>query len=306
MIEYLEKLYNLEIATFIKSHNKTYKIVSTNGEYILKYVDDAKQENIFSRLYMLNDQIFLIPIKSINNRFIERYKELYFIVTPFIKDESQINKDIRLHFYVKSIASLHKLSDYGVNVSDGFFDESLNYLEKNIYKYKNELQARIERVERQDFYSPSDWYFLMNYNLLMNALKESARRIESLDEEWNKKESINLSLTYQNFDYEHINVKYQKIISLDKMVIAPCIYDLINIFNEAYISRIDIKKLFKEYMGIHPLEQYEIDWLLAFLFIPEYKTNVNIKDDIDYQFTLLSRLHSIENLATYLNSFNSD
>ncbi len=146
----------------------------------------------------------------------------------------------------------------------------------------------------------------MNYNLLMNALKESARRIESLDEEWNKKESINLSLTYQNFDYEHINVKYQKIISLDKMVIAPCIYDLINIFNEAYISRIDIKKLFKEYMGIHPLEQYEIDWLLAFLFIPEYKTNVNIKDDIDYQFTLLSRLHSIENLATYLNTFNSD
>ena len=99
-------------------------------------------------------------------RFIERYKELYFIVTPFIKDESQINKDIRLHFYVKSIASLHKLSDYGVNVSDGFFDESLNYLEKNIYKYKNELQARIERAERQDFYSPSDWYFLMNYNLL--------------------------------------------------------------------------------------------------------------------------------------------
>ena len=48
-----------------------------------------------------------------------------------------INKDIRLHFYVKSIASLHKLSDYGVNVSDGFFDESLNYLEKNIYKLKN-------------------------------------------------------------------------------------------------------------------------------------------------------------------------
>ena len=59
-------------------------------------------------------------------------------------------------------------------------------------------------------------------------------------------------------------------------------------------------------MGIHPLEQYEIDWLLAFLFIPEYKTNVNIKDDIDYQFTLLSRLHSIENLANYLNTFNND
>ena len=67
MIEYLEKLYNLEIETFIKYTNKTYKIVSTNGEYILKYVDDAKQENIFSRLYMLNDQIFLIPIKLINN-----------------------------------------------------------------------------------------------------------------------------------------------------------------------------------------------------------------------------------------------
>ena len=80
MIEYLEKLYNLEIETFIKYTNKTYKIVSTNGEYILKYVDDAKQENIFSRLYMLNDQIFLIPIKSINNRFIERYKELYLII----------------------------------------------------------------------------------------------------------------------------------------------------------------------------------------------------------------------------------
>ena len=55
MIEYLEKLYNLEIETFIKYTNKTYKIVSTNGEYILKYVDDDKKENIFSRLYMIND-----------------------------------------------------------------------------------------------------------------------------------------------------------------------------------------------------------------------------------------------------------
>ena len=300
MIEFIQKTYDLSVKSFIKLTNKTYKIITDKNEYILKYVHDARQEMVFSRLSMLNEQIFLIPIKSLNDRFIERYKELYLTITKFIKDELQINKDIRLHFYIKSIALLHKNTNYGVNVNDGFFDESLNYLENKIIKCKSDLKSKIERVERLDFYSPSDWYFLMNYNVFMSSLNEATRYIELLDEEWNKKDTINLCLTYQNFNYDHINVKYQKIVSLDNMVIAPCIYDLITIFNESYITRMDIKKVFNEYNSINVLEKYEVYWFLGYLFIPEYSNDTNIKKDISLQFNSLTKLNTIISLSNYL------
>ena len=225
---------------------------------------------------------------------------MYFAIYPFVNDEVLLNKDIRLHFYVKAIANLHLWSHYSIKVSDGFFNESLDYLENQCDKVDATITSRIERIEREEYHSPSDWYFLMNYDHIKKALDEARRRIDNLEDAWKEEKNLNLSLTYQNFDYSHILVKQNKIISLDKMALAPSIYDLRQLFNEAYISKIDIASLIKEYMDINPLQKYEKEWLLAFLFIPSI-THVNDEiKDIELLFKCLNRLTSVESFANLL------
>ena len=300
----IEKKYFLHVQTILKLSQKAYKIYAEEGLFVLKYHDDPSLETLFSRLNMLNLDIFQIPLKSRYDNYIETDETIYFSITPFIADEAQLNQDIRLHFYVKAIAHLHLASLYAVKVSDGFFEESLNYLEKQIIETKTALQSRMERIERLDYRSPSDWYFLMNYDHLLKALQESSRRVDRLEEEWKKQTSVRLSMTYQNFRYEHVIVKQGKIISLDRMAIAPSIYDLKTLFDVAYLSRIDITTLFHEYMSIHPLENYEKEWLLAFLFIPHIERKKNDVEDIDALFRTLSHLHVVEEFANELMKMN--
>lgn len=306
MKQFIEAKYNLHVESIIKLTVKAYKIYCVEGIYILKYHDNPSEAIMFSRLNMLNLDLFLIPIQSKYDNYIENYENLYFSITPFIQDEAQLHQDIRLHFYVKALAYLHHSSSYEVKVSDGFFDESLNYLEQQIQTVKKELQSRMERVERSDYHTPSDWYFLMNYDHFMKSLLEAGRRVDNLEDEWKRLGAIRLSLTYQNFAYEHVIVKHQKIISLDKMAIAPSIYDLKSLFEVAYSSRIDIASLMKEYFAIHPLENYEKEWLLAFLFIPKIERKANDIEDIESIFQSLAYLHTVEEFATSLMKKNKE
>lgn len=307
MKEIVEAKYNLKVNAIIKITNNTYKLMCEEGVFLLKYHKDQTLESIFTRLSMLNNEVFLLPIRSYNGNFLENYENLYFSIYSFLQDEVMLNKDIRLHFYVKAIANLHLWSHYSVKVSDGFFNESLDYLERQCDNAESLIKSRIERIEREEYHTPSDWYFLMNYDHLSKAIDEARRRIDNLEEAWKEETNLNLSLTYQNFDYSHILVKQNKIVSLDKMAIAPEIYDLRQLFNEAYISRIDIASLIKEYMDINPLQSYEKEWLLAFLFIPNITYSRNDMEDISALFKTLSKLHSVESFANILNeNINSE
>lgn len=300
MKDIIESKYNIKINAILKVTNNTYKLLCDEGNYLLKYHHAQSLEHIFTRLALINNDVFLLPIKSFNNNYIETYENLYFAIYPFMQDEMLLNKDIRLHFYVKAIANLHLWSHYSLKVNDGFFAESLDYLERSCQEVEDVINNRIERVEREEYHSPSDWYFIMNYDHLKKAIDESRRRIDNLDEAWKSEKNINLSLTYQNFDYSHILVKQNKIVSLDKMALAPSIYDLRQLFNEAYISKIDIVALIKEYLDINPLQQYEKEWLLAFLFIPKIPSKTNEIDDITALFKCLNRLNSVEAFASFL------
>lgn len=306
MKEIIESKYNIHVQSLLKLSKKVYKIYADEGVFVLKYHDDSSKSLIYSRLNMMNIDLFLTPIKSRYDNYIENYENIFYSLTPFIQDEAQLNQDIRLHFYVKAIAYLHQNSLYEVKVGDGFFDESLDYLEKRINDVKKDLLTRIERIERSDYHSPSDWYFLMNYDHLLKALQEASRRVDNLEEEWKKASSLRLSLTYQNFHYEHIIVKQQKIISLDKMALAPSIYDLKDLFDEAYNSRVDIVSLFKEYLSIHPLLSYEKEWLLSFLFIPQIDRKENDIKDIESLFKTLAHLNIVEEFAHTLNKITVD
>ena len=298
----LELLYSIEIKFIIKLTEKTYKICTSREDYLLKEHENTSLESIFARLRILNLDIFVLPLISNEEHYINIINDKYYSLYPYFDDEEELAKDIRLSFFIKAIATLHKESSYPLKVNDGFFEESISYLDTKISRVKEEVLSRIERVEIEVYHSPSDWYFMMNYPLIFNALKEADRYVTLLEEEWKNSNNIHLSLTYQNFNYEHILVKNRKIVSIDNISLAPSIYDLIDLYKNSFDLKIDLSYLIDQYLQIHPLEEYEKNWLLAFLFIPSIERKEDDLEDIESLNKTLTLIKLTEEIANKLSS----
>ena len=298
MKKVIEEKYNIEIVSLIKNNDRVYRISTSREEYILKEQNSLNLESIFARLRILNIDEFVLPIRDNNDHFITEIEDKYYALFPYYEDEEELAKDIRLNFYIKTIASLHDSSSYPLKVKDGFFEESISFLDLKVSQAKQEILTRIERVEKENYHSPSDWYFLMNYPILFNALKEADKYITLLEEEWKEGNNIHLSLTYQNFSYDHILIKNRKIVSLDKMALAPSIYDLVFLFHKSIDLKIDLSYLIDQYLEIHKLESYEQNWLLAFLFIPQLERKESEIEDITCLYRTLSLLKVANEIST--------
>lgn len=294
----IEEKYNIEIVSLIKNNDRVYRISTSREEYILKEQNSLNLESIFARLRILNIDEFVLPIRDNNDHFITEIEDKYYALFPYYEDEEELAKDIRLNFYIKTIASLHDSSSYPLKVNDGFFEESISFLDLKVSLAKQEILTRIERVEKENYHSPSDWYFLMNYPILFNALKEADKYITLLEEEWKEGNNIHLSLTYQNFSYDHILIKNRKIVSLEKMALAPSIYDLVFLFHKSIDLKIDLSYLMDQYLEIHKLESYEQNWLLAFLFIPQLERKESEIEDITSLYRTLSLLKVANEIST--------
>lgn len=294
----IEERYNIQIISLIKLSDKVYRISSSREEFILKEQPNLSLESTFARLRILNIEEFVLPLKDNNEHYITEIEDKYFSLFPYYEDEEELAKDIRLNFYVKTIASLHDSSSYPLKVNDGFFEESISYLDLQVSKAKQEILTRIERIEKENYHSPSDWYFLMNYPILYNSLKEADKYITLLEDEWKESTNIHLSLTYQNFSYDHILIKNRRIISLEKMALAPSIYDLVFLFYKSVDLKIDLSYLVDQYLEIHKLESYEQNWLLAFLFIPQLERKNNEIDDITSLYRTLTLLKTANEIST--------
>lgn len=300
--ELIQEYYGIEATGMVRLSPKVYKIYTATNTYLLKKHSDEYIENIFSRLSMLGLDVFLLPLKTSYGNYLLYDEDSYYALYQYYEDEPTLNKDIRLHFYVKSLASLHQYSVFPMNVSDGYFTDKLDYLQKEIDEVESALISRVKRIDREDYHSPADWYFYMNYQHFHLALTQAKKNLDELDEAYKNAQDLHLCLTYQNFDYRHIIVKANKILSLDKMAIASSVYDLLFLFDDAVSYTIDATVFLKEYFAIHPFSKYEAYELLTFLFIPKIETMANYKEDIQETSRALRYLRRVEKVADFIVS----
>ncbi len=297
MKQHLEELFPLEVLSIIKKTDKTFLINTKQGAYLFKYVP-LHMENIYAKLSLIEESRFLLPLKSKTNHFVNPYLDKHFILTEYLKGDDILSKDMRLSFYFKSIALLHKNSLYPLRIKDTYLDEAISYLDERINKLKEELLARIERVEKDDYHSPSDWFFIMNYQHFMTALKEADSHVDNLVEARKNENNLTLSLTYQNFNFDHIFPKENKIVSLENMALSPAIYDLYDVITHLDLETISLIPYLKDYFDIYPLKQYEKEWLFALLFIPPIERKSQDLLDLKVLIDALKYLKKIEEIAS--------
>ena len=293
-------LYNIEVKNIIKLTPNCYKIITNDSSYLLKKVDTLNKENIYIRLLLAKVPFFNLPIKSINDRFVEEIEQNYYILSYFYKDEVNPLAELRIPFYIKAIGLLHQNTIYPLKVNDGYFKESLDYIENKINIIRDKIDSRMFYLERRDYHSPSEWYYITSYIFFNDALNKSQKYLDLLNNEFESLQNIELTLTYQNFEIEHILLKEEKIVSLEKIQYAPCVYDLVDFVEKNFNSKIDISALINNYVAINPLNLYQKYWLLALLYIPQIIQESNEIKDIEAIYLSLNYIKIIEKIESVL------
>ena len=296
MISELNYLYQIDINNIIEITNIGYKVVTNKSYYFLKKVDSLNKEKIYIRLSLAKVNYFNIPLKSINNRFIEEIDHQYYTLSYYYNDETLALDELRMSFYLKAIGYLHQNTIYPLKVNDGYFKESLDYIENKIMSVRDMIDSRMTNIERNEYHSPSDWYFISSYRIFNNAINESQKYLDDLNDESEKLHSIELCLTYQNYSTQHIIIKEEKIISLEKMALAPSIYDLVDFVEKNFNDPIDISTLLNNYLSINQLALYQKYWLLALLYIPKINKETDDLKDIQSLYLSIVYLQMVEKI----------
>ena len=105
-----------------------------------------------------------------------------------------------------------------------------------------------------------------------DAIKLKIEDLENKFKELTKdKSTIRQVITHQNFDYSHVFIAKDKIISNEKMQICSPVYEIQSLFEHSYFGSIDLSGCLTEYFDKFTLEDYEIEWLLALLYVPIIK-----------------------------------
>lgn len=302
MKKYLNYYYSIHIISIIKITNLTYKLICDEGTFVLKKVNNYELERFYNQIELLKINIFLLPLKNIENKFVTMINDEDYIVSNYHDEIYFSPKDMKLKFYIKALSILHSKTIYSLKVNDGFYKESQDYIENKIEYYREKIDSKMYEIERNEYHSPFEWYYISSYQILHNAINQSLNYLDKLKENSETLNNVELALTYNNFDYNHIFLKDEKIISLEKITLGPLIYDLVDFVEKNYNDNIDLSNLFQIYQEIYPLQDYQKNWLLALLFIPKFEFRNNDFDNIQTLYLLLIYLKTIENIKSILFS----
>lgn len=157
------------------------------------------------------------------------------------------------------------------NVSVSFYKETAAYIEEQQQQCLQILDKMMEDIERLDYKSPSQWYYTLNYTKFIKSLDQSKEHLNRFKELTKDKSTIRQVVTHQNFDYNHIFISKDKIISNEKMQICSPVFEIKSLFEHSYFGAIDLSGCLKEYFAKFQFEDYEVEWLLALLYIPYIK-----------------------------------
>lgn len=296
MFKFIKNKYNIDDLAEIKLSNNVTKINSKDNTYIVKKVISDDLETLFTRLYLSHVDNFNLPLRGNNNKYVQIENDSYYILYKYYHDEKILGYDLKLSFYVKKIAELHKKTYININSNDNYLESILNYLDDKIKELSSILNSRMEVEERKDYHSSNNWYFLLHYQKMMNALMEASNHVLNLENEVKNQKNMRLCLTYQNFDFEHILLKQEKIISIENIGFNLASLDIYNLISKLNINYLNIIPYINEYLKINPLNNYEKEYLMAMLYIFDYHRYNDIQEDLNHLIKINSYLDKVLSL----------
>ena len=197
----IKTLYNIDTKTLIKYSDKVYKIKdNNNNDYCLKYVNNTCNKELFDKLntLKLNDS-FVLPIKTCIRSPLANKDNKTFYITPWVDDDLIESKDLKIKYYLKQVAKLHKTTSYTLNVTESFFKEVAMKIEEEIQDVYQSYESIIYNLERKEYKSPFQWYFINHFYLIINSLDSARNHLNNFKKLVKDKETIRQVINHLNF-----------------------------------------------------------------------------------------------------------
>ena len=144
--------------------------------------------------------------------------------------------------------------------------------------------------------SPAGWMLVFKLLSYRSLFKSSTLYLSQYQEIMKGKNEIRLSLTYNHFNKEHIFVSDETLISIDRMKINYCIYDLIDIFqnhDELYDSLPLLEYYLKE---VKLLKEEKILMQCILSIVPQVQLNLQEEVNIYQMSKLICYLDGLQEI----------
>ena len=299
----IKQLYNIDSKAVIKYSDNVYKIKDINdNKYCLKYCDCHCNNTLIEKINAINlSSNFVMPIKTCvrSNQGYINNKPFYLF--NWIEDDNVESKDLKLKYYLTMIGNLHNKSSYSLNVSISYFNELCMQIEENIQDCYQYYEKIIATIEKNEYYSPFQWYLYFHFKDIIFSLDKAREHLEEFKKIVKDKSTIRQVINHLNFSYDHVFLIQDKIIANDKMKLASPIYDIKDLIDKIDFGTIDISSLFEVYLANNTLYDYEIQWLLSTLFIvKKVKFTNNDLDNLKKLMNVIFKIKSIDEIEKIL------
>lgn len=207
-----------------------------------------------------------------------------------------------MKFYYDSLAYLHTTSFFNYSVSKNFFKQQITDISAIIHERLSYYEELMNNFEVISYRSPTGWMFVMNYHRIYGSLKKSLELLECYQAYVCNLDTIRLCLTYNNFNYNHIMMKANKLISIDQIKINICIYDIYNMYQKIPELLFDFDVILDSYFNKIKLLKEERLLLQCLLYVvPIVKLGQDEINNIIMMSRLLYYLDSISSLNKKLS-----
>ena len=257
---------------------KTVNLFSTAGDYVVKPTKKNIKE-LFNYLSSRNFTSFPKIVEQ-NDDYIT-YEYVESLDTP---------KEQQLLDLVLVVSKLHNKTAYFKEVTEDKYTEIYDNIKSNILFLKDYYSKMYDEAFTENYSSPSNYYFLLNYSLINNDLTFVENELDewfNLVKEANKQR---VCLVHNNLSLDHfVKGMDSYLLSWDKYSFDTPVIDIVNLYKNEYLT-CDFSGILKEYLKNFKLSKDEEKLLFILLSLPdeihkemsEFNNTCNVVLVVDY------------------------
>ena len=252
---------------FDSKHIVTQKITLKNN---VRIIDTGEEQFVIKRRDKDLNQLY----KYLKSRSFDYFPEVVYQtenydVYRYIED-IEIPKEERAEDLVKLLTLLHSKTTFYKEIDDDTYKELYEGIIKQLDYLLNYYNDIAELIEKEEYMSPSHYYFIRNISKVFASLSYCRYHIDKWYEVIEEKKRIRVVNLHNSLSLDHYLVDGEKpyLISwrLSKRDIP--IYDMIKLY-KIYYKDIDFCELLRKYEMHYPFLSEEKELFFVLISIPE-------------------------------------
>lgn len=306
---------------FIEDRGRVKKVHSSYGQLALKQTklthDQLKQYEDKLQYLQYKSPGYSVPIYRTKRGayFVFGQENEAYYLMPWLQLPIKEDRNNQASYFFKQLGELHTHTVKEEKIRDGEIDKLVNDLTNKWQKRKDELEAFVEKCERNTYMSPFELYFCTYYQEMSHAKGFAMRKLETWKDIIKEKTKYRTVFSHGTPTFQHFlyNEDGQGLfINFERSGHTPPINDLLYFFYRSCktypVQNDEWFQWFLAYQKHFPLREEEVILFITYLAYPEnlyqvtsqYQQNKRKKSELKHIQLLQRGYWQMKNIEFFL------